>query len=602
MMQDKKRGRDKHQGGVSDFKATVKKLVLYAKEKKIFFGIAIIFAAFSSILTLVGPNKLAELTDIISAGIESALGGGTSIDFSAIFNIGLLLAIVYLLSYLLAGLQGVIIADIMQKTTKRMRSDIATKINRLPMGYFAKTQKGDILSRVSNDADTLGQTLSQSVGTVISAIVLFAGSLVMMFITNAILAITAVLSTLLGFIFMFIAIGKSQKYFYDQQSELGAVNGYVEEMYTGQIALRAYNAENNAEEEFKKLNDKLKNSAFKAQALSGLMMPMMTFIGNFGYVCICVVGALLALNNVISFGVIVAFMVYIRLFTQPLGQIAQGVQNLQSGIAAAERVFGFLEEKEMDDESSKEFMDIDIKGDVEFKNVSFSYDLGNTIINNFSTKIKAGQKIAIVGPTGAGKSTIVNLLMRFYDAQSGEILIDNVVTNTVQRDSIHSKFSMVLQETWVFNGTLRDNLVYAAENVTDDALQTACKAVGLNHFVKTLPNGYDTVLDDSLQLSQGQKQQITIARAMINNKPMVILDEATSSIDTRTEAVIQEAMDRLMAGRTSFVIAHRLSTIKNADLILVIKDGNVVEQGLHNELLAKKGFYSELYNAQFYNN
>ncbi len=589
------------QGGgekAKDMKLTVKKLVAYIKKRRGLMVLAIVFAMLGSVLTLIGPSQLTSLTDTITEGIAASMTGG-EIDMNAVFSVGLFLGIVYALSYVLSITQGLMIATVMQKTAKNLRSDISGKINRLPMAYFSKNSKGDVLSRVTNDVDTVGQTLSQSMGTFISAVTLLVGSVFMMFITNVTLTITAILSVAVGFVFMMIVMKASQKHFKGQQKHLGQINGHIEEMYAGHTVVKAYNGEEKAIEIFNSVNKELKTSAFKAQALSGLMMPMMTFIGNFGYVCVCIVGALLALNGSISFGIIVAFIVYIRLFTQPLGQIAQSMQNLQSGTAAAERVFDFLEEAEMSDESGKVKELKNVKGDVEFKNVHFGYNENKIIINNFSAKATSGQKIAIVGPTGAGKTTMVNLLMRFYEINSGDILIDNVSIKDVKREDVHSKFSMVLQDTWIFEGTLRENLVYATQNVSEEALIRATKAVGLHHFVKTLENGYDTVLDDKLELSQGQKQQITIARAMIADKPMLILDEATSSIDTRTELQIQNAMDELMNNRTSFVIAHRLSTIKNSDLILVMKDGDVIETGNHEELLAKKGFYAELYNSQF---
>lgn len=584
-----------------DMKVAIKKLFQYIDSEKKFMFIAIIFAMMGSILTLIGPSRLTELTDEIMLGIEASMMGTGGINMDNIYSIGTFLMTAYVMAYCLSVLQGVIIANVMQKTAKSLRTDISNKINALPMGYFFKNSKGDVLSRVTNDVDTIGQTLTQSMGTFISAQTLLFGSIIMMAITNITLTITALLSTSIGFIFMITVMKNSQKHFKNQQKNLGLINGHIEEMYAGHTVVKAYNGEENAIKIFNDINKELKESAFKAQALSGLMMPMMTFIGNFGYVCVCIVGALLALNNSITFGIIVAFMIYIRLFTQPLGQIAQSMQNLQSGSAALERVFEFLEEEEMSDESHKTAEFDNIKGDVEFKDVKFGYDESKVIINNFSAKAKNGQKVAIVGPTGAGKTTIINLLMRFYEMSGGDILIDGTSIKDVKREDVHSKFSMVLQDTWIFEGTLRENLIYATPNVSNEQLESATKAVGLHHFVKTLEQGYDTVLNDKLELSQGQKQQITIARAMIADKPMLILDEATSSIDTRTELQIQKAMDELMKNRTSFVIAHRLSTIKNSDLILVMKDGDVIETGNHDELLESKGFYAELYNSQFEN-
>ncbi|MFI3253502.1 MAG: ABC transporter ATP-binding protein [Eubacteriales bacterium] len=576
-----------------DFKAAIKKLTAYAKKYHGIIGIAVVFAMMGSCLTLVGPSQLSNITDEITAGMM------TSIDMDTIKQIGTTMAIIYVTSYFLSLTQGFIMASTIQKISKQLRKDISQKINHLPMGYFSRNSKGDVLSRVTNDVDSIGQTLTQSLGTVVSSATLLVGSLLMMYYTNAILATTALLSVVFGFIFMILVMKNAQKFFRNQQKYLGAINGHIEEMYAGHTVVKAYNGEAKALEIFNEINGNLKLSAFKAQALSGLMMPVMTFIGNFGYVAVCIVGAILALDGTISFGTIVAFMVYIRLFTQPLGQLAQSMQQLQSASAASERVFEFLEEEEMEEESHKTKTLSDIKGDVEFKNVNFGYLPEKTIIHNFSAKVEAGQKIAIVGPTGAGKTTIVNLLMRFFEVNSGEIFIDGISTQEVKRPDVHGQFSMVLQDTWIFQGTLRENLVYATENISQETVEKAVEAVGLTHFVSTLENGYDTQLSSNLELSQGQKQQITIARAMIADKPMLILDEATSSIDTRTELLIQKAMDELMESRTSFVIAHRLSTIKNADLILVMKDGDIIETGNHEKLLAEKGFYSELYNSQF---
>ena len=523
-----------------------------------------------------------------------------SMDMDKIFHIGLILILFYALSYLLSVVQGWMMATITQRVSKTMRSDISHKINKLPMWFYNRTTTGDVLSRVTNDVDTIGQSLNQSIGTLISSIVLFVGSLVMMLITNGWMTLTAVIASLLGFFIMFAIMGKSQKYFTRQQQHLGEINGHIEEMYAGHTVVKAYNGEEASQKIFDKMNSKLCESGFKAQCLSGLMMPIMGFIGNLGYVAVCVVGGAMALNGNISFGVIVAFMIYVRYFTQPLSQMAQAVQSLQSAAAAGERVFAFLEAEEMEDESGKTEKLENVKGKVEFKNVKFGYeDSDVTVINDFSAIAQPGQKIAIVGPTGAGKTTMVNLLMRFHEIQDGEILIDGIPTNQMTRETVHSQFCMVLQDTWLFEGTVRENLIYCQEGVTDETMKAACKAVGLDHFIRTLPKGYDTVLNDQVNLSQGQKQQLTIARAMIADKPMLILDEATSSVDTRTEQKIQAAMDQLMKNRTSFVIANRLSTIKNSDLILVMKNGDIIESGNHEELLAKGGFYTELYNSQF---
>lgn len=523
-----------------------------------------------------------------------------SVDTDRILVIALTLVAFYALSYILSAAQSWIMATITQRISKQMRSDISHKINRLPMWFYNRTTTGDVLSRVTNDVDMIGQSLNQSIGNLLTAVILFVGSLFMMLITNGWMTLTAVAASLIGFAVMTAIMSRSQKYFTRQQRHLGEINGHIEEIYAGHTVVKAYNGEDAAQKTFDEMNTKLCDSGFKAQCLSGLMMPIMNFIGNLGYVAVCVVGGALALNGKIGFGVIVAFMMYVRYFTQPLSQIAQSVQSLQSAAAAGERVFEFLEAEEMENEDGK-LNDIGkISGNVEFNHVKFGYeDSDKIVIHDFSASAKPGQKIAIVGPTGAGKTTMVNLLMRFHELKSGEIRIDGIPTSKMKRETVHSQFCMVLQDTWLFEGTVRENLVYCTEGVSDQKMQEACRAVGLDHFIRTLPHGYDTVLNDQVNLSQGQKQQLTIARAMIADKPMLILDEATSSVDTRTEQQIQSAMDKLMENRTSFVIAHRLSTIKNSDLILVLKDGDIIESGTHEELLNKGGFYAELYNSQF---
>ena len=578
-----------------DLVGTWKKLLIYCRRYIAFIVIALICAIGGTVLTLLGPDKLSEITKHLQAGLFAG-----NVDMDAIFSVAITLVCFYAASWLLSAMQSWIMATVTQRVSRSMRSDISHKINRLPMWYYYRTTTGDVLSRVTNDVDTIGQSLNQSVGTLITQIVLFFGSLIMMLITNWIMALTAVAATLIGLVIMLLIMSRSQKYFTRQQSDLGALNGHVEEIYAGHTVVKAYNGERQAIAEFDRLNTSLRDSGFKAHCLSGLMMPLMTFIGNFAYVAVCIVGGTLALNGNIGIEVIVAFMLYVRYFTQPLSQVSQAMQSLQSAAAAGERVFEFLEAEEMEDESEKTAKLQNIKGTVEFKNVRFGYeDSDKTVINNFSATAKAGQKIAIVGPTGAGKTTMVNLLMRFHEIQSGEILIDGVSTKDITRENVHDQFCMVLQDTWLFEGTVKENLIYSTPNVSDEKIRAACKAVGLDHFIRTLPQGYNTVLSDQVNLSQGQKQQLTIARAMIADKPMLILDEATSSVDTRTEIQIQNAMDQLMHGRTSFVIAHRLSTIKNSDLILVMKDGDIIESGKHEELLEKGGFYAELYNSQF---
>ncbi|MGS2779206.1 ABC transporter ATP-binding protein [Robertmurraya sp. GLU-23] len=574
-------------------KASLKQLISYCKAYIPIISVALVLAMLGSVFNIVGPELLSQITDFITEGLM------TKIDLDAVVKIATILAFLYGLAFIFNYIQGYIMATVTQKVSKKLRAEISTKINRLPLKYFDSTSTGDVLSRVTNDVDMIGQTMNQSLSTLVSAITMFVGSLIMMFYTNWMMALSAVLSTILGFALMTYIISKSQKYFAQQQKELGKLNGHIEEIYTGHHVVKVYNGEKEAKETFREINSRLYNSAWKSQFMSGLMMPLMMFVGNFGYVVVCLVGAVLAVNGSISFGVIVAFMIYIRLFTQPLSQLAQAATNLQSTTAASERVFEFLGEEELANEGGKTLRLESAKGDVEFKHVSFGYNQDKMVIKDFSAKANAGQKVAIVGPTGAGKTTLINLLMRFYEVNSGEILIDGVPTSNLTRQNIHELFCMVLQDTWLFEGTIRENIVYSRKGVSIDQVEEACKAVGLHHFITTLPNGYDTVLDDKANLSAGQKQLITIARAMVEDAPLLILDEATSSVDTRTELLIQEAMDKLTVGKTSFVIAHRLSTIKNADLILVMKDGDIIESGKHQELLLKNGFYSDLYNSQF---
>ncbi len=576
-------------------KGTWSKLLKYCKNYWAFIIIAIICACGGTVLTLIGPDKISEITDTIIKGIMP----NAKMDMDKIKSTAMILAVLYGVGAILSATQGFIMSTVTQCVSRKLRNDISVKINKLPMNYYHHNSTGDVLSRVTNDVDMIATSLNMSIGTMVSAVTLFVGSLIMMIKTDVVMTIAGVLSTLLGFVLMMVIMKHSQKYFTKQQMNLGAINGHIEEIYSGHTVVKAYNGEDKAKKQFDELNEALRNSGFKAQAMSGLMTPLMTFIGNFGYVTVCVVGAALAMNGNISFGVIVSFMMYIRYFTQPLSQLAQAFQQLQSAGAASSRVFEFLGEEEMQDESNKKAIITNTKGDVEFSHVRFGYEPDKIIINDFSAKAKAGQKIAIVGPTGAGKTTLVNLLMRFYEINSGEIKIDGVSTADIKREDVHSKFCMVLQDTWLFEGSIRENLIYCSENKSEKKMREACKAVGLDHFIRTLQNGYDTILNDQINLSQGQKQQLTIARAMIADKPILILDEATSSIDTRTEQKIQKAMDELMKNRTSFVIAHRLSTIKNADLILVLKDGDIIESGNHQELMSKNGFYADLYNSQF---
>ena len=585
-----------------DFKGTWGKLIRYCKSHMPVILIALIIAALGTVFQIIGPDKLKDMTNEIAKGLPAMINGQHvmgAIDFTAIFNIGITLVFFYAASAVFNFSENFIMATITAKISKNMRTDISKKINRLPLKYFDKTSYGDVISRVTNDVDAIGQTLNQSLDNLVRAVAMFVGSLIMMFYNSWILALVAVGATLIGFVVMTKIMSKSQKYFKVQQQGLGKVNGHIEEIYSGHNVVRAYNGGKKSKKTFEEINESLYDSGWKSQFMSGLMMPIMQFIGNFGYVAVCVVGAVLAMNGTISFGVIVAFMMYVRFFTQPLSQMAQSVQQLQRTAAAGERVFEFFDEEDMTDESQKLKKLENVKGNVEFKNVHFGYEKDKAIINNFSAKVKAGQKVAIVGPTGAGKTTMVNLLMRFYDIDDGEICIDGTPINHVTRENVHDQFCMVLQDTWLFEGTIKENIVYSKQGVSDDEVVTACKAVGLHHFIRTLPQGYETVLNDKASLSEGQKQLITIARAMIQNAPLLILDEATSSVDTRTERHVQEAMDKLTHGRTSFVIAHRLSTIKNADMILVMKDGDIIESGNHTELLEKDGFYAELYNSQF---
>ena len=636
-----------------DFKGTLIKIFNNLGKWKYVLIFALGMATLSAILALVAPNKLSDLTDEITLGItpniteniikdimtsddvamedkmalQSLLAdledSGKELDnilleldnlpdsiysiikpkmnMVKIKNMALVLAIIYILSSIFSYIESILTTIIANKYAYKLRRDISKKINKLPLRYFDTHETGDVLSRVTNDIDTVSQTMNNTIASLVSSITLLIGSIIMMFVTNWQMALTAIISSLFGFMFMAIILSKSQRYFTQRQVELGNLNAHIEEIYSGHSVVKVYNADIEAMEEFDKLNKNLYVCNKKSQFLSGIMQPLMGFIGNFSYLAVCVIGAILVSEDIITFGVIVAFMIYVRLFTNPLTRIAQSMTQLQSMTAAGERVFEFLEETEMPDESNlvKKLDRESVKGEIVFKDVKFGYDKNRTIIKNFNAMVKPGQKIAIVGPTGAGKTTLVNLLMKFYDINDGDIIIDGVSTKSLTRENIHDLFIMVLQDTWLFEGTIRDNLKFNKKNVTDEEIMKVCKTVGVDHFIKTLPGGLDANVGDNDTISQGQKQLLTIARGMIENAPFLILDEATSNVDTRTEELVQKAMDKLTSGRTSFIIAHRLSTIKNADLILVMKDGNIIEQGSHDILLKKNGFYAELYNSQF---
>ena len=578
-----------------DIGGQLSRLTGHSRDMVLPFIVAILFACAGVVLTIIGPNQLSKITQYIIDGIT------TGINMEAIARTALFLLGLYVLSAIFSFLQHFILATVTLRLSNRLRADIFDKVNRAPMKLFGRIPYGDILSRMTNDVNTLVQSLSNSLPSMVSAAAQFIGCLVMMFITEWHMSIAAVGATLLGFALMGLIMSRSQKYFLARQTSLGQLNGYVEEMYSGHDVVRISRAEKKMKSAFDRLNKEVYQANRKSQFISGIMQPLMGFVGNLGYVAVCIYGSKLAMDGVIDFGVIVAFIMYVRLFTSPLSTFAQGMTQMQSAAAAGKRVFDFLEEEELEDESGKESYTAQVKGQVEFKNLRFGYseDRKNAVIKDFSASVKPGQKIAIVGPTGAGKTTIVNLLMRFYELWGGSILIDGVSTAEMKREDVHSLFSMVLQDTWMFQGTVRENLVFNCQQVPDEEIEKACRACGIWDFVESLPEGLDTVLTENTSISAGQKQLFTIARAMIQNRPMLILDEATSSVDTRTELMTQKAMDELMKDRTSFVIAHRLSTIKNADLILVLKDGNIIEQGDHQTLLKQGGFYAELYNSQF---
>ena len=579
------------------FKKSMAKLIKYCKKFYWLIGISLILGAISVVCQIISPNLISDLTDLISGGL---MAGG--IDLDAVTRTALTILTLALFMAVLGYFQHFIMATATQKIVFKFRDDISWKINKLPLQYFDTHLYGDTLSRVTNDVDMIGQTMNQSVSSLFSNIILFVGVVIAMFVTQWIMAFTVIGATLIGFLIIVICLSKSQKYFIMQQKNLGDLNAHIEEVYSGHNVIKLFNAERDKGEEFVKINKKLYTSAWKSQFLSNAMMPIMGFVGNFAFVSVCVVGAVLVANGTIGLGPIAAFMIYARMFSNPLSQIAQSLTSLQSTSAACGRVFEFLEEKELENEEHKTEVLTDVKGEIEFEHVKFGYNKDKIIIKDFSVKVYAGEKVAIVGPTGAGKTTLVNLLMRFYEINSGNIRIDGHSIKDLTRENIHDLFGMVLQDTWLFQGTIKENLRYNKENVTDEQIVEACKSVGVDHFIQTLPQGYDTVIDDAVNLSAGQKQLLTIARTMVANNPMLILDEATSSVDTRTEELIQKAMDKLMEGRTSFIIAHRLSTIKNADIILVLKDGDVIESGNHEELMAKGGFYADLYNSQFAEN
>lgn len=577
-----------------DIRKDSKALLFFCNPYKKSIYFAFVFAIAGSILTVVSPSYLSDITDIILTGLSGEM------DIDGIFSIAGFMIFLYVTSFVLSYLQVLLMASTTQNLVKNLRKDVKNKLDRLPLKYFDTNSFGDILSRLTNDIDTIGQTLNQSLSGLVSAVCLLLGTVVMMAWSNAILAIVAIVSSLVGFVFMALIMSKSQKFFALQQGNLGEMNGHIEEIYSGHKIVRAYNNEKSVTADFDKINIKLRHSEWKSQFLSGLMMPIMNFTGNFSYVCVCLTGAYLAVEGHITFGVIVEFMVYIRLFTQPLSQIAQGLNNLQLTIASSKRVYEIVTAEEMVKDSVVHSLS-NIKGEVIFSNVTFGYQKEKVIIDNFSAHIKPGQKIAIVGPTGSGKTTIVNLLMRFYDIDAGTIKIDGISIMDVSRENLRDNFCMVLQDTWIFEGSVRENIVYNNENISDERLIEIAKAAGIHHHIKTLPYGYDTILNENVSLSEGQKQLFTIARAMVKNAPILILDEATSSVDTRIESIIQKAMDNLMKERTSFVIAHRLTTIKNSDVILVLKDGVLIEEGNHDKLVEKGGFYADLYNSQFDN-
>ncbi len=577
-----------------NFGAAMKRLIKELKKYRVKIIVSATMAIIGTAIDIAGPNLLSDLTDAIATGLRN------SVDFSIVWKFVLIIFSLYILGTIFEIIESFLMTDVANGFAQDLRARISEKINRLPLKFFDKNEIGDTLSRVTNDVDTLASSLSDSLAAIVVNILMLIGVVVMMFVTSAPLAITAIISGIAGLVFVALILSRSQKYFTMRQKELGKINSHIEEIYSGINVVRVYNAKEEASKKFDYLNKRVYEANRKSQFLSGLMPPMMHFIGNLGYVAVCVVGAILVTNNAITFGVIVAFIVYVRMFTRPLTQIAQSLNLLQSSAAAAERVFEFLDEKEMPKENALMHLDKNkVKGEIEFKNVQFGYTENKIIIKDFSAKAMPGQKIAIVGPTGAGKTTMVNLLMKFYDVNSGDILIDGVSIHDLSRENVHEMFTMVLQDTWLFSDSLKNNIIYNHADISDAEVDKVCETVGLTHFIKTLPEGISSNISDDNSVSAGQRQLITIARGMIKDAPFLILDEATSNVDTRTEELVQKAMDKLMKGRTSFIIAHRLSTIKNADLILVMKDGDIIESGTHDELLEKDGFYAELYNSQF---
>ena len=585
----------KKKNNLNGIRSAVPRITEYMSSSMGIIIAALVLAALSAVMTIIGPDKIGRIATLMSDGLAG------EIDLNAIAQTGIFLVLLYALSAVFSFVQHYVMAVVTLKMSYRMRGELSAKINSVPQKYFNTTSQGDILSRITNDVSTLQQGLTNSLPTIISAATQFIGCLIMMFVTEWRLALVSIAVTLVGMFLMVIIMSRSQRFFSARQKSLGELNGYVEEMYSGHEVVRISRAVRSTGVEFDRLNAAVYDANWKSQFLSGVMQPIMNIVGNVAYVAVCIFGSMLAISGKIEFGVIVSFILYVRLFTSPLTQIAQGMTNMQTASASAHRIFDFLESEDLPDESGKTEQLTDVRGAVSFEHVRFSYpgDPDKIIIKDFSAQVHPGQKVAIVGPTGAGKTTMVNLLMRFYELNSGNIRIDGVPISKMSRENVHRLFGMVLQDTWLFVGTVRENLVYNMDGITDEQLESVCRACGLDKFIHSLPQGFDTVLSESASISAGQKQLLTIARAMLQNAPMLILDEATSSVDTRTELLIQRAMDELTKGRTSFVIAHRLSTIKNADLILVMRDGDVIESGTHDELMQRGGFYAELYNSQF---